>query len=182
MIQERSEFLANSPWRILNFLLRYYWKWPKESAHQLSVNLPNWLFAAGTLLICLWMFNFRPKRWHKVPTDSEEAQQTLWRALCAVSLLYLIVGSFWFQHWYVLWVLAPAALLPGDRFTRFLLPWLAFGALSSNVAMDFILNTILEGSRTITKYIWPVVIIWGPFVMAAILSTSIRWKERAKAS
>jgi hypothetical protein len=182
MLQERSEFLANSPWRVLNFLLLYNWKWPKASAHQLSVNLPSWLFAIGVLLISLWMFNFRPKRWPKMSIESEESQQTLWRALRVVSVLYLIVGSFWFQHWYVLWVLAPAALLPEERFTHSLLPWLAFGALSSNVAMDFLLNTALKGSRTITKYVWPVVIIWGPILIAIILSTVIQWWKRVKAS
>ena len=43
----------------------------------------------------------------------------LWHALLVVSMLYLVVGSFWFQPWYVLWVIAPAALLPGSRFTRY---------------------------------------------------------------
>jgi hypothetical protein len=91
-------------------------------------------------------------------------------------MLYLLVGSFWFQHWYILWVLAPAALLPDSRFTRLLLPWLAFGALSSNVGMDFLLNTVLKELRYIIKYILPVVMIWGPVLVAAILSTLIqRW-------
>jgi hypothetical protein len=72
--------------------------------------------------------------------------------------------------------------LPEERFTHSLLPWLAFGALSSNVAMDFLLNTALKGSRTITKYVWPVVIIWGPILIAIILSTVIQWWKRGKAS
>jgi hypothetical protein len=182
MLQERSEFLANSLWRILNFLLLYRWKWPTANAHRLSINLPIWLFSIGALLITLWMFNFRPKRWRHVVIDSEESQKILWRALAAASGLYLVVGSFWFQHWYVLWVLAPAALLPVSRFVRWILPWLAFGALTSNVAMDFLLNTTQKGSRTITKYILPVVMIWGPILIVAILSTVIqRWK-RAKSS
>jgi hypothetical protein len=120
------------------------------------------------------MYNLRPKRWLSAPTPSKIAGQTLWRTLQAVSILYLLVGSFWFQHWYVLWVLTPAALLPDSRFTRFLLPWLAFGALSSNVGMDFLLNTVLKESRYITKYILPVVMIWGPILVAATISTLTR--------
>jgi hypothetical protein len=181
MLQERSEFLANSLWRVLNFLFVNFWKWPTARVHRLSVDLPSWLFAIGTLLLCLWMYNFRPKRWRSSPLASEEAKQTLWRSLQAVSMLYLLVGSFWFQHWYILWVLAPAALLPDSRLPRLLLPWLAFGALSSNVGMDFLLNTVLKESRYITKYILPVVMIWGPILVAAILSTLIQRRDAKKA-
>jgi len=39
----------------------------------------------------------------------------------AVTLVYLLIGSFWFQHWYLLWVLAPAALLPANRWALTLL-------------------------------------------------------------
>ena len=182
MLQERSEFLANSLWRILNYLLIYQWKWSTTNARQLSVNLANWLFAISALFLILWMFNFRPKRWrNKATITPEEAQQTLWRALQAVIMLYLLVGSFWFQHWYILWILAPAALLPEGRLARALLPWLAFGALSSNVAMDFLLNTTLKDSKSIVKYILPVVMIWGPILFAILLSKLTHLWEVKKA-
>lgn len=167
MLHERSAYLANSPWRILKSLLINRWGWTVDRAHQLSTGLPNWLFAAGSLLIPLWMFNWRPKRWRKAPIPPEGADQTLWRTLVAVSMLYLVIGSFWFQHWYVLWVLAPAALLPGSRFTRFILPWLVFGALSANFAMDFLLATMLKTSPPVPGYILAVGIIWGPAMIAA---------------
>jgi hypothetical protein len=169
MLQERSEFLANSLWRISQYLLIDLWGWPIESAHQLSVGLSGLLFVVGALLTPLWMFNFRPKRWRNGPIALEEADPKLWRVLIAVSMLYLLVGSFWFQHWYVLWALAPAALLPDSRFTRSILPWLAFGALASNVAMDFLLNTALKESQSVVKHILPVVMIWGPVSIAAIV-------------
>ena len=167
MLQERSAFLANSLWRILKYLLINLWGWQTESAHQLSVGMASWLFATGALLIPLWMFNFRPKRWRSVTIAPEEADPKLWRALTAVSMLYLLVGAFWFQHWYVLWVLASAVLLPDSRFTLSLLPWLAFGALSSNVAMDFLLNTVTKTSPSLVNYILAVAIIWGPVLLAA---------------
>ena len=182
MLQERSEFLSNSFWKVLNFLMLYFWKWPGAIAHRLSVDLPSWLFAIGALLVCLWSFNFlRLKRWRSAPIPSEGAEQRLWRTLLVVSMLYLILGSFWFQHWYVLWVLAPAALLPGSRFTRWTLPWLAFGALSSNLAMDFLLNTLLKESRTITKYLLPVVMIWGPILITAIIFKFVQLRGVKKA-
>jgi hypothetical protein len=167
MLEERSEFFANSVWRVLNYLLDYRWGWSTEAAHQLSTGLPNWLFAAGALIIPLWMFNFRPKRWRiDAILAPAEADRFLWRVLTAVSMLYLLVGTFWFQHWYVLWVLAPAVLLPDSRFTSSLLPWLAFGALSANMGMSFLLATVLETAPRIVNYISVVVIIWGPLLIA----------------
>ena len=179
MLNERSEFFANSLWRVINYLLVYRWGWPTETAHQLNTGLPNWLFAAGALIIPLWMFNFRPKRWRSAPIVHTEADRLLWRALTAVSMLYLLVGSFWFQHWYVLWVIASAVLLPDNRFTRSMLPWLVFGALSSNVAMSFLLATALKSAPRVVKYISVVVIIWGPLLIAfSALVLARRWGKR----
>ena len=63
MLHERSLYFANSPWRILNALLIERWGWQTVRARSFSVGMANWLFAAGALLIPLWSFNFRPKRW-----------------------------------------------------------------------------------------------------------------------
>ena len=49
-----------------------------------------------------------------------------------------MIGSFWFQFWYVLWVLAPAALVPQSRLTRWVVPWLSFGAMSSQLLGDYL--------------------------------------------
>ena len=166
MLDERSRFLANSGWRVLYHRLIYRWDWPWRSARQLSTNMSNWLFAAGSMLIPLWAFNFRPTRWRSDPVDSAEAERRLWRALMAVSMTYLLVGTFWFQHWYVLWVLTPAVLSPDHRFTRSMLPWLVFGALSSNMAMSFLLVTTLKTAPRIVSYITVVIIIWGPLLIA----------------
>jgi hypothetical protein len=165
MLEERAAFLANSLWAILKEWLKNAWGWSTESAIRLSTRLPNWLFSLSVLLAALWMFNFRPKRWRNAPISLEEAYRTLWRALVVVSMLYLVLGSFWFQHWYVLWVLAPAVLLPESLFTRSVLPWLGFGALSSNVAMDFLFATAIKTAPPITGNILSVGIIWGPILI-----------------
>jgi hypothetical protein len=168
MLDERSRFLANSGWRVLYHQLVYRWDWPRQSARQLSTGLPNWLFAVGALIIPLWGFNFRPKRWRNDdPVDSVEAERRLWRALTAVSMTYLLVATFWFQHWYVLWVLAPAVLSPDRGFIRSKLSWLVFGALTSNMAMSFLLATVLESAPRIVNYITVVAIIWGPLLIVS---------------
>lgn len=180
MLQERSAYLAHSPWRILNYLLINRWGWPSASARQLSTGLSSWLFIAGALLIPLWMFNFRPKRWREAQLTPGESDQKLWRALTAVSMVYLLVGSFWFQHWYVLWALAPAVLLPDSRLTRSVLPWLAFGALSSNVAMNFLSLTVLKSAPVIVNYSLSVAIIWGPALIAIGVTALPRQRNRTR--
>lgn len=165
MLQERSAFLANSLWRILKYLLINQWDWPARRAHQLSTGLPSLLFVVGAVLIPLRIFNFRCEHGPDAPAREEEADSKLWRALTAISMLFLI-GSFWFQHWYILWTLAPAALLPGSQFTRSILPWLTFGALFSNVAMDFLLTTVMSSSPALVRYILVIVMIWGPMLLA----------------
>ncbi len=183
MLHERSAYLANSPWQVLKYLLTEIWDWPSENAQQLTVTLSNWLAGAGALLIPLWMFNFHPRRWRNTPITPEEANQTLWRALVAVCFMFLVVGSFWFQHWYIFWLLAPAVLLPQSRLTGFVLPWLTFGALSSNVVMDFALNTSLKTVPLISSYFLAVLIIWGPLLIITVFRTvAMRWIKHASPS
>jgi len=62
----------------------------------------------------------------------------VWRGCIAVTLAYLLFGSFWFQHWYLLWVLAPAALLPANRWALTFLPAYCLGALWSDLANIFL--------------------------------------------
>jgi hypothetical protein len=166
MLHERSLYLANSPWRILSLLLVDVWEWSGGAAHRLTLNLSSWLFGVGALLIPLWLFNFRPKRWRISRMEPAQMDGRLWQALLAVSLLYLVVGSYWFQHWYILWVCAPAALLPGSRFTRSILPWLVFGGLSANVAQDFLLASA-QAVTPLWRAAMVVLITWGPAILAA---------------
>jgi hypothetical protein len=67
------------------------------------------------------------------------ADALLWYSCVIVTLAYLLVGSFWFQHWYLLGVLAPAALLPASRWSRTLLPAYCLGALWSDLVNSFLI-------------------------------------------
>jgi hypothetical protein len=155
MLQERSDFLTNSLWNILKYLLIHRWGYPVWIAFRLSVDLPNWLFAASALLIPLWVFDFRPKGWGRTPKTHEEVDRKLWHTLAMVSIVYLLVGSFWFQHWYVLWALAPA--------------------LAANLAMDFLHATVLRTASPLVSYSLPVVMIWGPALLAAGILAFIKF-------
>jgi len=168
MVLEGSLYLTNSVWRLFYNLFYNELHWPKELARRLTIDLPTGLFAAGALLIPAWMFNFRPARWRKhVPASGEDERQ-LWVVLAAASLLYLAIGSYWFQHWYLLWVLAAAALIPDGRFTRSVLPWLSFGALSANVLVDFLLAILPVPLPAMRMDFLTVATIWGPGLVAAL--------------
>jgi hypothetical protein len=96
------------------------------------------LFFAGAaaVLAWLWWSDSRPtSEGDRVPSDT-----LLWRGCIAITLLYLLVGSFWFQHWYLLWILAPSALLPASRWTRTLLPAYCLGVLWGSLANSFLRN------------------------------------------
>jgi hypothetical protein len=181
MLVERSRFFANSLWQILNHQLIYRWDWSVRDARMLSTSLPNLLSALGLVVVPLWMFNFRPIRRRSEMVDSSGGEKQLWRALTAVSFLYLLIGTYWFQHWYVLWFLAPAVLLPDRHFIRIWVPWLAFGAMTSNVAMSFLMATVLKAGPKITGYIFAVTIIWGPlFIASSIFTRKFLGKKRVK--
>ena len=175
LLTERAAFLANSPWRVVYLFLNIQRGWPVEMVRRLTVQLPTALFGAGAVLVSLWMLDFRPGRWKVAPAPNWRDDRLLWRTVALVTLLYLVVGSFWFQHWYVVWVLAPAALLPDARLTRWLLPWLGFGALSANLVSAFAPALAPGPLAKIALAALIVAVIWTPMLIAGGLLLG-RWR------
>ena len=167
MLTERAAYLANSSWRVLYLHLSVQRGWPVEFVRRLTVQLPTALFAAGAVMVSLWMLDFRPRRWQAAPAPDWRDDRLLWRTMALVTLLYLLVGSFWFQHWYLVWVLAPAALLPDALLTRWLLPWLGFGALSANLVSAFAPALAPEPLSKIAVAALIVAVIWTPMLCAS---------------
>jgi hypothetical protein len=54
-----------------------------------------------------------------------------------VALLYLSVGSFWFQSWYAIWAIALAALSPGSSLNRRAVPLFSGVVLFAAVGADY---------------------------------------------
>lgn len=182
MLAERSNFFANSIWRILYHQLINFWDWSEESARRLCTFLPSMFSAVGAIMIPLWLFNFRPKRWRREDIVGSDLESKLWLALTILSMFYLLVGSFWFQYWYILWALAPAVLLPDTRIVRITLPWFAFGALSSNVLISFLLATALKTEPHILRYISEAAIVWGPVFIASSIYVLLQWGRKKKSA
>lgn len=127
MLSERVLYVANSPSQFIDRLLPLLgYRLNKEFVRFWIIRVPSYLFALVGVAIPAWLvWRNRLTAWGVNPQ--------LWALALVVSLLYLTVGSFWFQHWYVLWVALPAALLPWSRFTRWVLPFVCLGPLAANI-------------------------------------------------
>ncbi len=166
MLEERSRYLANSIWRVIYAYFYLHRGWDKELVRMFSVSLPNLLFFLMVLLICAWLMNYLPRRWRRSEQLPLEEERRFWMALSLTGLLYLIAGAYWFQHWYILWVLAPAALLPASVLTSSLLPWLGFGALTANISDNYLFNRLSKETPKFVIHLLTVGVIWAPFFLA----------------
>lgn len=150
MLQERARLLINSPADIVYRLLQERFGWSETTAWRVTTQAATLAFFAIAAGILAWFWWADRQMWLAADTSLDEEPNgesvgqapdaLLWRGAMAVTLAYLLVGSFWFQHWYVLWVLAPAVLLPDSRWTRMLLPAYCLGALWSNLTNSFARN------------------------------------------
>jgi hypothetical protein len=89
-------------------------------------------------------------------------------------MAYLLIGCFWFQEWYVMWVLVLAALLPGSTFTLRGLPLFSLGALLSNISTEFLNQDPLRRFTPLEVDSIMVAILWTPLLCALILP--ILWR------
>jgi hypothetical protein len=149
MLQERARLLINSTADLVYRLMQERFGWSEPVAWRTTTQAATLLFfavAAGILAWFWWADRHAAmqappiaRSLGDIPSGvlAEAPDALLWRGSLAVTLAYLLVGSFWFQHWYLLWALAPAVLLPASRWTHTLLPAYCLGALVSNLANSF---------------------------------------------
>jgi hypothetical protein len=153
MLQERARLLINSPADLVYRLLQERLGWSESEAWRTTTQAATLAFfaiAAG-ILAWFWWADRRATMPVRLATGASPGEEPntrtaaahdtlLWCGAIAVTLAYLLIGSFWFQHWYLLWVLAPAALLPDSRWTLTLLPAYCLGAFWSNLTNSFARN------------------------------------------
>jgi Gpi18-like mannosyltransferase len=133
MLQERVRLIANSPAFVIYWVLQWYAGWSEAAAWQVTTQAATTLFfvLAGVLLV---------RFWRAIGNTPEQDDALLWRGGIAVTMAFLLAGSFWFWHWYLLWVIVLAALLPTSRFTTTVLPLSCLGALWVALASDFLIR------------------------------------------
>jgi len=177
MLEERSRYLSNSIWRVIYAYLHLYRGWDSELVRWLTVSLPNLLFLILVIFVCAWLVNLMPRRWRRVEKAELQDERRFWYALALTWLIYLLSGAYWFQHWYILWVLAPAALLPASVLTSQLLPWLTFGALAGNLVDNYLFSSLPKSTPRFILHSVTVAVIWVPFFVALI---ALAWWKAKK--
>ena len=171
MLEERQRYVALSFHHLLyRFLLARGVE--RELIWHLTIQWPTLLYVACSVALA-WLL----VGWRQAAREQGRAEdaRSFWRAATAANLFYLLVGSFWFQAWYVLWVLAPAALLPASRFTRFVLPWLCWGVLCSNVVADYLPQLAQPPFTRTGRLFLAVMLVWAPAGVAALVVLSGMW-------
>jgi hypothetical protein len=145
MLQERARLLINSPADLVYRLLQERLGWSELAAWRVTTQAATLIFFAIAVGILAWFWWADRRATTQARRATEHSPGTrsdalLWRGAMAVTLAYLLVGSFWFQHWYLLWVLVLAVLLPDSRWTLTLLPAYCLGAFWSNLTNSFARN------------------------------------------
>jgi len=129
MLEERVRFLVNSWAFVAYWLLQIAFGWTEVAAWRITTQAATLLFC---VLACIQLWRF----WREYRQQGD-GDAWLWQRLTIFVFIYLAVGSFWFEHWYVLWALVPAVLLPQHQLSQRILPWVCLGVLWLNLAADF---------------------------------------------
>jgi hypothetical protein len=152
MLGERVRLIANSPAFVAYWALQAYGGWSEGAAWRATTQAATLLFLgiAGWLLL---------RFWRATGTSPDLDDALLWQGGIALTMAFLLVGSFWFWHWYLLWVLVLAALLPTSRFTAAVLPACCLGAMWLYIATDVLLrlwrpSTIVTPIDGLDTLIW----------------------------
>jgi hypothetical protein len=189
MLQERARFLVNSPANLVYHLLQERRRWTEADAWRITSQGATALFfaLAGAFLAWLWWRDRQlasaeyaeatpgaPAR--RAAGDlSVRADALLWYGGMVVTTLYLLVGSFWFEHWYLLWLLAPAALLPASRWSRLLVPAYCLGALWSDLANSFLI--VLPGRPLNAAQVGAIAVLAQALPLLAVMALALRWRK-----
>ena len=135
---ERSQLSTNSLGELVFLFLRDGLGWVKFDAQQPVARIFPMAFmvvAGGVLL--RWLVR------HRGGADLRSAPTTpttLARMSVSITMLYLLIGSYWFQPWYLAWPIALAWLRPEDRLAMRLLPVFAAGTLVAVTLSDYLRN------------------------------------------
>jgi hypothetical protein len=133
MLAERVRLLANSFAFVVYWGLQQFGGWQEVGAWRVTTS-------GATILFGLIAAGLHWRFWRVRAGTPEDADAQLWHDAALLTLVYLTIGSFWFQHWYILWALALAALLPERRLMQRVLPWWSLFALWLHLAVDFFLT------------------------------------------
>lgn len=168
MLRERTQFLGYAPADLLYRWLQAQAGWTELAARQLATGSATLLFCALAAGLIVGMLNGRALFRQPSASSAPVADADLWRCSVAVTITYLLVGSFWFMPWYVLWALPLAAPMPTSTAMRRWVPALTLGALWSGLGADTL--TFTQAPRlTPTQVSWAsVALLLAPLAALAL--------------
>lgn len=161
MIRERAILTYNSPANIAFDILYRVRHWQVTPARQAAIRGSTLLFLLVAAALMLWFW------WRTRTRPADDAM--VWRVGIVITMAYLLVGCFWFQEWYVMWVLVLAALLPASSFTLRGLPAFSLGALLSNISTEFLNQDPLHRFKPLQIDSIMVAVLWMPLLGVLIL-------------
>ncbi len=131
-LSERALLSTNSWGELLYLALREGWGWTRFTAQQVVAKAAPLAFVVLSVpALLLWL------------RRTAIELSTLAKRLGMVVLLYLWVGSYWFQPWYVLWPLALLCVVPGQVWAKRIAVPFGVAALVSTVTTDYLRNATL---------------------------------------
>jgi Gpi18-like mannosyltransferase len=161
MLHERHILTYNSLANVAFGFLHVHQKWEVTAARQAVIRGATLLFLIIAAALLLWIWRSMKR------CDADDA--TLWSGGIVITMTYLLIGAFWFQSWYVLWVLVLAALLPDSKFTRVLLPLFSLGGLWSNISTDFLNQDRAHRFSGFQVETIMVVVLWTPLLCGLVI-------------
>ncbi len=156
-LYERSIFSANSISNVIYWLLREWAMWERYDAQRTVARYAPLTFA---VVAGVWLW-----RWWRGRTHTDA---TLWQALATVATLYFLVGSYWFQYWYLLWLAALVGMFPRSAWASKFLPAYGLGGLLATHTLDFLTQqqTFPAPTPALASVLY-VTILLLPLVLAA---------------
>ncbi len=131
-LYERTLLSTNSLGELVVLFLRNGLGWGKlESQQPVARIFPlAFVIVAGIVLVHWLLQQYRHK---KVAETSQ-----LYSLSLLTTLLFLLIGSYWFQAWYLAWPMALAWLRPESRLATRTLPIFATGAMIASILSDYL--------------------------------------------
>ena len=157
MAQHRAWWPANGWTAALFFALRDGAKWPHAIAVRWIIGGASALFMAVAGLLLRRLHELRLMAW-------------------AVIVAYLLIGSHWFQPWYVTWAIALAAVLTSRRVANYTLLLSGFMLLHPIILSYFVSRLKLPPGGF--HFIMAATVLLAPQVCAAFLAVR-HWRPRA---
>ena len=146
---ERSQLSTNSLGELVFLFLRDGLGWVKADAQAPVARFFPLAFVvvAGAYLL-RWLWRTGRGEAFENATDQMRRRSRMlspydyydYELSVIIVMLYLLIGSYWFQPWYLAWPIALAWLRPESRIANRVLPIFATGTLIATVLSDYLRN------------------------------------------